>query len=222
MSDITLNNLQYSRLSGSVILFDVETNGWPNTENPKLAFGTFPPHTDTLKYEDARIVQLCFMVCDKDLDMLSVHDFIINSHAQFKITNSFIHGITDEISTTAGTDLGLVMSQFMAVLEEADTVVAHNANFDVSVLKAELYRSGDTDMLDELSRKQVVCTMKECKEIVGARWCGKLKHPNLTELYKFATEKVMPKTHNAEHDVRKLHEALKIMISKGQFMLPVI
>lgn len=222
ISNAILTSHGCSCISGSVILLDVETTGWPASKNPELAFGTYPPHTDTHKYDAARIVQICFMVCDKDLNISSVHSFIVDSHGLFKIPNSFIHGITDEISTTQGTDLGLVMSELMAVLAQADTVVAHNANFDVSVLKAELYRSGNTGMLDELSRKQVVCSMKECKVIVNAQWCGDVKNPNLVELYKFATKKVIKKTHNAEYDVRNMHEALQIMLSKGQFKLPAL
>lgn len=208
-------------VTGSVILFDLETTGLPNTKNPRLKFGEYPPYTHTAKYDEARIVQIAYMVCDKDLNMLSIHQSIIHSRGKFKITNFSIHGITDEISVAEGKDLHLVLAEFMEVLADADTLVAHNAGFDVNVLKAELHRSGNNAMLEEVCRKQVVCTMKECTTVVDARnhWNGKLKVPNLGELYRYATQKPMQKAHNAEHDVRNMHEAIKILLGKGQFKL---
>lgn len=212
--------------TGSVILFDLETSGLPDIQNPKLKFGEFPLYTSTSKYDSARIVQIAYMVCDKDLNMLSIHQSIINSHGLFKINFSEIHHITDEVSTSHGRDLDLVLSEFMAVLTEADTLVAHNAAFDVNVLKAELHRSGNNVMLHELNRKQVVDTMQECMVVVNARRCWNdqqvLKPPKLAELYQFATAKVMQDAHDAEHDVRNMHEALKIMLDKGQFQLPTL
>lgn len=197
----------------TIIILDLETTGLPSRVG--MRFGEYPRHTETSKYLDARIVQMSYMVCDADLNMLSMHDAIINSHGLFKITNSNIHGITDEMSL-AGEDFEAVILRFRVALRGSLVVVAHNAEFDINVLKAELFHRGDLELLDELSSKRVVCTMKSCKDIVKAlNVYMRPKYPTLRELYEFATDKPMLKAHDAKYDVINLHEAIKSLFDRN-------
>lgn len=192
----------------SVILFDLETTGLPSREG--LRFGEYHAHTDPSKYSEARIVQICYMVCDDELNTVSTHDAIIDSCGEFRIPNARIHGITDERSAAEGEDFGEVFGRFAEALRGASTIVAHNADFDVNVLKAELFRRGMLDLLAELGSKRVVCTMKACKGVVKAlNVYMRPKFPTLRELYEFATDKPMLNAHDARHDVLNLHEAIK-------------
>lgn len=202
----------------TVILFDLETTGLPSKVG--LRFGESHPYTDTPKYDSARVVQISFMVCDDELNTLSLHDYIINSDNLFKITNSQFHGITDARSLLLGKSFDMVMSVFQEALSHADTVVAHNADFDVNVLKAELYRRGSHELVQQLESKEVVCTMKACKVVVNAlNIYHRQKYPSLKELYEFATGKVMERAHDAKFDVMNMHEAVKALLDRQLFQL---
>lgn len=197
----------------SIIMFDLETTGLPSRDG--LRFGEYHNYTDTSKYDEARIVQVSYMVCDGDLNQLSMHDAIINSKGEFKITNSHIHGITDQMSMDSGLDFIHVMADFETALTSADTIMAHNADFDVNVLKAELFRRGMNSALDELCTKRVVCTMKASKTVVNAMNAyNRLKFPTLRELYEFATKKHLQSAHDSRHDVLNMHEAVKLLVDK--------
>lgn len=194
-------------------MFDLETTGLPSQAG--MRFGEYHDHTDTAKYDEARVVQISYMVCDDDLNRLSMHDALINSRGAFKISNSSIHGITDARSRAEGEDFDAVIQRFRIALRDATTLVAHNAQFDVNVLKAELFRRGHMDVLEEMSSKRVVCTMKACKGVVKAlNVYMRPKYPSLRELYEFATDKPMIKAHNAMYDVLNLHEAIKSLFDR--------
>lgn len=197
----------------SVILFDLETTGLPCRAGVK--FGEYHSYKETGKYEGARVVQISYMQCDPSLNMVALQDSVINSGGEFKIRNSHIHGITDAISEEEGENFDDVMNKFLEVLRSSDIVMAHNADFDVNVLKAELFRRGSIEVLEELSRKRVVCTMKLCKEVVNAKNVyQRLKYPTLKELYEFATHKQMKGAHDAKHDVVNMHEAVKSLLDR--------
>lgn len=201
------------KMDGTVIIFDLETTGLPSRDG--LRFGQYHSHTDTSKYDDARIVQISYMVCDNDLNRMSMQDALINSHGKFKITNSSIHGITDERSQAEGEDFDAVIQRFRISLRGATTLMAHNADFDVNVLKAELFRRGNLDLLQEICTKRVVCTMKACKSVVKAlNVYMRPKFPSLRELYEFATDKPMLNAHDAKYDVINLHEAIKSLFDR--------
>lgn len=205
----------------SLILFDLETTGLPSRAG--LQFGQYHPYTDTSKYSDARIVQISYMVCDDALNTVSMHDSIINSAGLFKITNSHIHGITDDISTQTGEDFDCVMARFEEALRGAKTVMAHNADFDVNVLKAELFHRGHARLLEALCMKHVVCTMKACKSVVNAlNVYNRQKNPTLRELYEFAMEQKMEKAHDSKYDVINMHAAVKSLFDRHLFELSAI
>lgn len=192
----------------SVVIFDLETTGLPSRVG--LRFGEYHVHTDSAKYDEARIVQISYMICDSELNSLSMHGAIIDSRGQFKITNASIHGITDERSSSEGEAFDTVMLRFGEAVKGASTLVAHNADFDVNVLKAELFRRGEHELLEAVSGKRVLCTMKACKVIVRALNAYlRPKFPTLRELYEFAIDKPMMNAHDAVHDVLNLHEAIK-------------
>lgn len=209
-----LQILHLSPATMSVIMFDLETTGLPSRDG--LKFGEYHDYTDISKYDEARIVQVSYMVCDTHLNPLSMHDAIIASKGEFLISNSHIHGITDARSDEFGRDFNDVMVDFDKALREAGTLVAHNADFDINVLKSELFRRHLTGTLDELCTKRVVCSMKASKLVVNATNAyNRPKFPTLKELYVFATNKPMLGAHNARHDVLNMHEAVKSLADRG-------
>lgn len=203
----------------SLILFDLETTGLPSRAG--LQFGQYHPFSDTSKYNDARIVQISYMVCDNQLNTISMHDSVINSLGLFSIPNSHIHGITDETSMSTGEDFDDVLSRFEVALKGAQMIVAHNADFDMNVLKSELFRRGNIRLLDDLCSKTVICTMKACKAVCNVlNVYNRQKYPTLRELYEFAVDKTMEKAHDSKYDVINMHEAVKALYDRHLFDFP--
>ena len=188
------------------VFIDVETNGLPNCNN--LKFGEYPNPKNLLDYSDCRIVQITFLLCNDDLEELLLKDYVIKG--DFEIHNSVIHGITKEISEKNGKDLKEVFEELKEVLYMTKKIYAHNADFDVNVIKSEMIRSGEKELLSLFSEKEVVCTMKKTINFVNAKnKYGKLKVPSLKELYYKVFKREIEGAHNSKYDVLNLYEIVK-------------
>jgi len=190
------------------IILDTETNGLPVCK----AFGFFPLYTDTVKYDNSRIVQVSFVITDKDYNKLEEFDTIIKMD-NFKIENHQFHGITEIISETQGIPFVTFANEFSNALDTVDTIIAHNIDFDFNVLCAEFFRYSLFGLIEKMESKRQICTMKRYKNIVGATFKNNnfVKYPSLKELYKFATNEDIQNQHNSMHDTLNLWRAVKII-----------
>jgi DNA polymerase-3 subunit alpha len=191
------------------LIIDVETTGLPERGN--LSFGQLPPYDDLLSYKDARVVQVSMMLCDEHFEEIEFTDFVVKSDG-FTISNSNFHGITNEISETKGTLFSKIAETISKYLKQVSHIVAHNANFDISIIKSELYRLGLYSIIDEIDAKHILCTMKHTKMIVKAQYKnGGIKYPSLAELYSYVFNKNIENAHNSKYDVINLHNIVKNM-----------
>ena len=189
------------------MILDTETTGLPDRTGLK-GYRENPNPRDFDKYNDCRIVQLCFMYCNDNLEKINVKNKIIKREG-FDITNSSFHGITNEISDN-GYEFNSVIEKFEKYLDKIDIIIAHNSNFDMCVLKSELYRRNMLDIINKIERKIIWCSMLNTENII------KIKNPSLLQLYKFATKCNIKKQHDALWDVKNLHKALKILLDNRQ------
>jgi DNA polymerase III epsilon subunit-like protein len=162
------------------------------------------------------------MLCDENFDCLNMYDTIIKANG-FKIFNSHIHGITDKISQT-GNDFIKEAKIFMAALKKVSHIVAHNAPFDVNTIKSELYRHNLLDIIEELDKKEILCTMRTTKHIVNIKVktiTGRtfLKMPKLAELYLAVVKQELQNAHNSKYDVINLHTIVKMLFDQGKLQL---
>lgn len=185
------------------IILDVETTGLPD----RLGFDHYFPYTDINKYDNSRIVQFSFILCDDTFSKVETHDYVIKG--DFPIPESDFHNITYELSQSKGISLSEVIERFENCLSKASHLIAHNIFFDINVLKSELCRIGKTDTIESIENKVHVCTLKNSTNILCLNK-GKYgyKSPKLSELYKFATKKQIENAHNSLYDVLNLHEAM--------------
>jgi DNA polymerase III epsilon subunit-like protein len=192
----------------NTLIFDTETNGLPVCP----AFGFFPLYTETNKYNNARIVQVSYIITDCHYDKLEESDTIIKANG-FKIENSQFHGNTQQISETRGISFTEFAANFSNSLDQVDTLMAHNIDFDFNVLCAEFYRYGLYGVIEKMQSKQQICTMKRYKYLVNATFknSATIKYPNLKELYTYATGKTMENHHNSMYDTLNLWRAVKII-----------
>lgn len=176
------------------LIFDTETTGLPKNYNA--------PMSDTENWP--RLVQLSWVLTN-GVDRQEF-DFIIKPNG-FEIPSHVaeIHGITTERALAEGCDLDFVLAIFRAFMNVADKVVAHNLDFDKSIMGAEYYRSNLGEAFEErFKSKELFCTMKKANEILKIRGthAGGNKWPKLIELYKNLFNEEFDGAHNALNDTK--------------------
>lgn len=147
---------------------------------------------------------------DKQPRIIEIGAAIVNSSGEVEATFSeLIHPgvqITDEITKITGiTNDDLIgRPTFADVLPRLrdffllgpDYLIAHNAEFDTSLLRFELARIGVTDFP---MPRETICTVAEYQHVFG-------RNARLVELYALFVGKPLAQTHRALDDVMALVE----------------
>ena len=180
------------------IIFDTETTGLPKKRSATLDDNENWPY----------IVQFSWILCDMDTGEIHIRDYIIQLPAGMLIppaaTN--IHGITNEMMREKGISCKEALDAFQQDLEKSQYVVAHNLNFDKTIIRVELYRHNMQNIF-KLQNYIYFCTMKYgtyfCDLVKINRWNGRLetKPPKLIELYEKMFEETPTNLHNSLVDV---------------------
>lgn len=198
--------------TSTILIIDVETSGLP----PRNA-----PYTDLEKYKNARVVQMSYMICDAStLEQIDIIDSVIKADG-FSITNSQFHWVTDEISQEQGIPFADAAQELAKYLPNVTHILAHNADFDVNIIKSELFRNPKLHyIIEEFNKKKVICTMKTTMNMVNVRNRYGVKFPTLAELYGYVFNgKPLENAHNARYDVIYLHKAIKELCDTNRFRL---
>lgn len=176
------------------LIFDTETTGLPKSWSAPLDDSENWP----------RLVSLSWRISDgnnfKDFDFIVKPDgFLIPSQA------SEIHGITTERALAEGYDLRFVLGLFMAFINLADRIVAHNLDFDRSIIGAEYYRIGLGEaFFARYNEKDTFCTMKKSTDILKLRGTHASGHkwPRLIELHQHLFNEGFSDAHNSMADTQ--------------------
>ena len=162
----------------SIIFIDTETTGIPKMKNYK-----FPDYKDLEAFENARALQISWVVM-KDGQIVSDNNFVIKPDGFTAVTNSHVHGITYEKAMTEGHDIKDVLkilredmweySTFADGKKSLPVVVAHNIDFDMAILRSEIWRARDPETitinLDMYVATHIFyCTMKKATK-PGEKW----------------------------------------------------
>jgi DNA polymerase III epsilon subunit-like protein len=188
-----------------IVFFDVETTGLPISW--KESYSNI--------YNWPYIIQLAYVVSNDKKEFSIKQDSILKPDG-FKISSESteVHGISNEQALIQGCNRKEVLENFASIITDANYIVAHNANFDVNVLRCEFLRNNIEDPFQkDLS---IICTMKKstnfCKipsEFVNYKW------PSLQELYYKLFEKHFNDAHNAKHDVMATFECFWELVIIG-------
>jgi DNA polymerase III epsilon subunit-like protein len=131
----------------------------------------------------------------------------------FEVTNSFIHGITNEKLAQDGEIIETVMTQLAKDVKRCKFFVGASVNFSLNILKSELFRLWEDDkeklkVIDHIKKMEKTCVLEQSKSILkmpsnygASNGSNKYKMPKLVELYKFCFNQDMPNHHVPEHDV---------------------
>lgn len=182
-----------------IIVYDTETTGLPKGRNVS------PRMTHLYPY----IVQISWLTyddCSKKIS--SINDFIIKLPDGINIPeeSTKIHGITNEIMHQKGVPIHDILKKFVKDYTSSQIVVAHNINFDNSVIQAEMYRNSIVNWIEKTPNIKY-CTMKYGKPVANILRPSKFnngtyqKPPKLMELHEFLFQTVPKNLHNSMIDV---------------------
>lgn len=181
--------------SGNSVVFDLETTGIP-ARNER---GFMPDYWRSAAYDGARIVSVAWRVLGPAPQLQVIKDgYHVIRPAGFEIPAeaTAVHGITQADAERDGIAAREALAHLIQDIKDAEVLVAHNAQFDMSVLRSELCRLGWRGSVDITFRKRIVCTMRE-----GRRAFNMAKAPRLAELLQAAAGEELQGAHDARNDV---------------------
>lgn len=164
---------------------------------------------------EARPVQIAWMVFDQKGNVLSEHDHIIKPFGfTIPIETTAIHGITTKMAQKQGEDFETVMDLFVKDWNEAALTVAHNYNYDFTVLNCEIERQGYGDGLN--GDAPMRCTMQRTTNLCRIPgYYGKYKWPRLEELHQYLFNCDFEGAHNALFDVKATAKCFFELVNRG-------
>lgn len=133
-----------------------------------------------------------------------------------------VTGIDNAMADTFGIDLIAGMEAFFDCVAAADVCIAHNARFDVTVMRratAVYCEKTGHELFDPFENTQVVCTMLASMNIVKARpkRNGQWKWPKLEECVKHFFGETLIGAHDALTDVRATARVFYHLVDTGVF-----
>lgn len=181
------------------LFFDTETNGIKTWDNPNFKL---------------RCVQLGAILQDTETKRVlgEVNLIIDQSGEHIPEQASKVHGITDDLASTAGLSKEDVDKVLASMIAKADIIVAHNINYDLDVLADDLPASSKAS-----EGKERYCTMQNSIYIVKAPLTDRQKQyftskgkmpdhpykvPNLTEAHLHFFGVPFEGAHDAMADIR--------------------
>lgn len=198
----------------NILFIDIETNGKIKDKNlPFTVLDNFP-----------RIIQMAWMIVDSDSQEIVCQQSQLIRPDQWEIPQEpfwIEHGFSTEKSLIDGKAIQSVLLDFIYDIDSKDVglIVAHNIQFDYSVICSELYRY----KMKSERRPEKLCTMQAsvnlCKIPFGRDrrpWKNKTwKYPSLSALYKFLFKKDFDNAHDALGDVLVLKDCFFEMLKRG-------
>jgi len=187
------------------LIFDVSA-----IEKPK---SWTAPFSDTIAWP--RMAHLSWILLDKEMKPVDNQNFIIEPEGYSLTPDICIHVRLDEEDfNTRAVKLESALEAFEKSLDEAAYVLAHNLQFNESVLAAEYLRKS---INHQLFKKERFCLMQEstfyCKlpsKTGGYKW------PTLSELHAIIFSKAYSPPNNARADVIAATRCFKALMMGRQ------
>lgn len=194
------------------LFFDTETTGVPkNYKAPASDVDNWP-----------RMVQLAFILTDESGNVIIEHSQIIKP-VGFEIPDAVvkIHGITNERAQAEGEEIGVVLNRFhdnlcLAYnLDDPGHLVAHNMNFDVKIISAEMFRFNPSMVLPIIGIDRI-CTMQKTTNLLRLPGQYGYKWPKLQELHSYLFGSEFEGAHDAMADIRATAKCFFELKKRGQ------
>lgn len=139
-----------------------------------------------------------------------------------------VHGITTEYALEHGEPFASVVDMFIQDCHDAGLICGHNIHFDTSIVKANILRElgreyyDANDVENALYKGKRIDTMRPTMKWVDARMAnGRLKFPNLSELYSRCFPGESFPAHDALEDIKAVAKCLPVILELGLVELKV-
>ena len=149
------------------------------------------------------IVQLAAVLAHEGIAYAEINFIVMPEGRTIAEGAQRVHNIDVETAEKFGIKELLVLNSFMALMDKAETIVAHNFVFDSTMIASVMYRNGYAIQAEDLLyRKPCYCTMQETTEL--CKLLGKYGHkwPKLQELHQFLFHEDFVGAHDAMFDIR--------------------
>ena len=196
-----------------VLFFDTETTGIPERSwNWDTDFEQYP-----------HVVQMAWMHgCKVETHIIRPDGWEIPQETVD------VHGITTEYALEHGEPFASVVDMFIQDCHDAGLICGHNIHFDTSIIKANILRElgreyyDANDVENALYKGKRIDTMRPTMKWVDARMAnGRLKFPNLSELYSRCFPGESFPAHDALEDVKAVAKCLPVILELGLVELKV-
>jgi len=184
-----LGLVKHSRgVTAMYLFFDTETSDLPRSWTAPLSEVNNWP----------RIVQVAWITCDSEENIIECQTRLIKPDG-FEIAAGAYqtHGISTEFARENGEALLPVLDELAATINSSSVLVAHNIDFDATIVAAEFIRSGRANPIASKTRH---CTMKESTEYCQLPGNYGFKWPTLSELHTLLFGKDFKGAHDAAAD----------------------
>jgi len=187
-------------MAGATLFFDTETTGTVSKWNAPISD---PTHPD--------VVQLAAILRDDETKLeISTVNVIVKPEGWIISPGAAnVHGIKQEFAEKFGVSIENAAYLFGGMMSVADTIVAHNINFDSLIMKRALWRAGVSaeDVAARFASCQPRCTMLTSVNIVRVphkrpRHPTDFKWPKLEECSQYFFKESVVGAHDALVDVR--------------------
>lgn len=195
-----------------VLVFDTETTGLL-PRNHKQIFEERAKNSKHLQKNwytlYPYIVQCSWIIYDTSsntIEMIEDHIIKLPNGILIPDESSKIHGITNDIMLKEGISITDVLELFVESLYNIDLIIAHNIEFDSTMLQVEFARNQIINHMS-LVQKKMYCTMKNTTDYCAlertSTYTGKkyFKYPQLNELHNKMFGYMLNNLHNSLYDV---------------------
>lgn len=176
------NNKKILNINTNLFLFiKIETTGFPITNTGSVY--KYYPHTELDKYNSSRIVRISWSTYNFKKENKSLHNHVILPNG-YTITNSNIHGITNQHAINNGININTVFDHLENDIKNVKFIVGHSLDFIVNILLSELYRANRNPIIDKINNMDHICTAESTINILKLpAMKGKYKMPSFADLY---------------------------------------
>lgn len=180
-------DLQKYKGTPLICVLDIETDGLI-VKHSHLNTETYP-----------NVLQIAWIIIDRDFNIYKKVTELINGPSLTKTDAYEINNINLDTVRKFGKLSNNVFRSLARDLDCVKYIVAHNADFDISILNFQFKKH---QMSDPFRGKTIICTMRESTIFCDVRdSSGRRKFPKLVELYKKLFDRIIEQKHDAEGDV---------------------
>lgn len=184
-------------------IIDTETTGLFDFSRPADAEG------------QPRLASFAMLAADEDCRLIcATHVLVRPEDWEMGAEAESINGLSQRLLETHGVPVGQVLVRYAGEVLGGRIVVAHNADYDLKIMRGELRRAG---MNDFYSQTRTICTMRALTDVLqipkasgrGYKW------PKLAEAVRVCCGREPLGAHGALHDALDCLELMRWLKDRG-------